>query len=276
MLSESIKLSIKVTLIYWITGSLWIILSDRYAEGIDSLTPALNNVQTYKGLFYVSVTASLLFLIIQKLTNQLIKNDEQYRMMFTTNPTPMWIYDSETLRFIAVNQAALSTYGYTREEFRNLTIRDIRPKDELKHLEKALEEIKENQGVSHTMGWKHLTKKGDILDVEIISHDMIFNGRKCRLVMAINMTEKLKHLHEISILNTNLIKKAEQIRLYSFVNSHKIRKPLANILSLVDVMKAENALNNNLSEMITESALELEKEIQDMNRILSNQQHETN
>ncbi len=94
--------------------------------------------------------------------------------------------------------------------------------------------------------------------------------------MAINMTEKLKHLHEISILNNNLVKKAEQIRLYSFVNSHKIRKPLANILSLVEVMKAENQLNNNLSEMITESAMELEKEIQDMNRILSNQQHETN
>ncbi len=142
MLSESIKLSIKVTLIYWITGSLWIILSDRYAASIDSLTPAFTNVQTYKGLFYVSVTAALLFLIIQKLTNQLIKNDEQYRMMFTTNPTPMWIYDIETLQFIAINQAALSTYGYTRDEFRNLTIRDIRPKEELNYLEETLEEMK--------------------------------------------------------------------------------------------------------------------------------------
>ncbi len=251
MLGESIKLSIKVTLIYWITGSLWIILSDRYAAGIDLLTPEITNVQTYKGLFYVSVTAALLFLIIQKLTNQLIKNDEQYRMMFTTNPTPMWIYQIETLQFIAINQAALSTYGYTRDEFRKLTIRDIRPKEELHHLEGALDGAKATKGFSHTNGWKHLTKKGEVLDVEIISHDLIFNNKQCRLVMAINMTEKLKHLHEISILNTNLIKKAEQIRLYSFVNSHKIRKPLANILSLVEVMKLDNHLSSDLSQVIT-------------------------
>lgn len=270
MITQSTKLSLRVTLIYWVAGCLWIVASDTYAAYVDQIPFSFNTVQTYKGLFFVTITAVLLFWVVYKLTDRLIKNDEQYRMMFNSNPTPMWIYDLESLRFMTVNQAAVTKYGYTKDEFRSFTITHIRPEAELEKLEEALMDMSENKGYSHTVGWKHLTKKGELMEVEIISHDLSFNGRPSRLVMAIDITEKLKHLREIQLLNNNLIAQANQIKEYSYVNSHKIRRPLANILSLVEIMNNEAQITESLTKMISASAHELEKEIQEMNKILAN------
>ncbi|MCC6512292.1 MAG: PAS domain S-box protein, partial [Pirellulaceae bacterium] len=96
-------------------------------------------------------------------------SEERYRLLFESNPHPMWLYDVESLRFLAVNDAAVLTYGYTREEFMAMTLRDIRPEAEVPKLESAV--ARTTRGLSLASEWKHKRKNGTIFDVDVSSHD---------------------------------------------------------------------------------------------------------
>jgi PAS domain S-box-containing protein len=98
----------------------------------------------------------------------------------------MWVYDINTLEFLEVNQAATIKYGYSKEEFMHMTIKDIRP---IEDVEKLLENVKqENSELSQSEGWKHKKKNGEIIDIEIISHSISFKNRDARLVMSNDIT----------------------------------------------------------------------------------------
>lgn len=132
----------------------------------------------------------------------LMDSEYTYRYLFLNNPNPLWIYDRETLAFLAVNNAAISEYGYTEEEFLSMKITDIRPKQEVSRLLSAVREVKRTY--SRTQGWKHLTKGGQIIDVIISGHGIVYNGRECEIIMAHNVTEMLKAREELIIAKTNL------------------------------------------------------------------------
>jgi PAS domain S-box-containing protein len=104
---------------------------------------------------------------------------EQYRLAFERNPQPMWVYDLDSLRLIAVNDAAIAHYGYSRAKFLSMTIRDLRPGDELPSLEENLRAG--SHGFERSGGWRHRTKDGTVIDVEIVSHELTFAGRRARL-----------------------------------------------------------------------------------------------
>ena len=117
--------------------------------------------------------------------------EEKYRLLFQSNPLPMWIYDIETLKFLEVNEAAINHYGYSAEEFENITIKDIRPAEEIPGFMKRIEVVKQNPGTKFSDGtWRHKKKDGQIIHVEIKSHDIIYNGRIARLVLANDITQK--------------------------------------------------------------------------------------
>jgi PAS domain S-box-containing protein len=126
---------------------------------------------------------------------ELHKSEEQYRFLFENNPHPMWVYDANTLAFLAVNDAAVSHYGYTREEFLNMTIREIRPAEEQVQLEENLR----TQVASHQRSgpWIHQIKDGTVIYVEIISHDIAFLGQAARLVLANDVTERKRAEQEL-------------------------------------------------------------------------------
>lgn len=118
---------------------------------------------------------------------KLRSSEERYRYLFYNNPLPMWIYDPVTYEFLEVNNSAIHKYGYTREEFLNLTIRDIRPSSELARLNTVLA----NPDVKgHDNHWIHLTKTGQELDVEITRHNVFFEGKEAMLIVANDVTEK--------------------------------------------------------------------------------------
>lgn len=113
-------------------------------------------------------------------------SEERYRLLFESNPHPMWVYDLETLRFLTVNEAAIHHYGYTREEFLSLTISDIRPKEDVSAL---LENVSKVNGTLDTAGgWRHLKKDASLIDVEVVSHGLIFDGRPAELVLVSDVT----------------------------------------------------------------------------------------
>jgi len=116
------------------------------------------------------------------------ESEEKYRYMFANNPQPMWIYDLKTLAFLEVNNAAIHHYNYTREEFLSMTLKDIRPKEDVEGLLKEMERIQETYNPAAV--WRHKKKNGEIIHVEIISHPITYEGRIARHVMVNDITRR--------------------------------------------------------------------------------------
>ena len=130
------------------------------------------------------------------------ESERIYKELFENNPNPMWVYDRDTLRFLAVNEVAVSHYGYTREEFLGMTIEQIRPPGDIPAMRKSVRDV---PGTIRKVGtWKHLRKNGGIIDVEITTHDLEFGGRPARLVLATDVTERKRAEAERDTLEKQL------------------------------------------------------------------------
>jgi two-component system cell cycle sensor histidine kinase/response regulator CckA len=125
---------------------------------------------------------------------QAIKSATKYRLLFDSNPEPMWVFDLETLQFLAVNEAAIRRYGYTRDEFLSMTIREIRPEAESLALDETLSE-RVHSSMIHTDDARHQKKDGAIIEVEVTSDLIELEGRQARLVMSHDVTGR-KRLEE--------------------------------------------------------------------------------
>ena len=115
------------------------------------------------------------------------ESEHRYRTLFDLNPLPMWVYDFETLRFIAVNDEAVKHYGWSRDEFLSMLITDIRPEEDVPAVLALLPQLPER--VSPAI-FRHKKKDGSLIDVEISSFEFISGGRRRRLVMAHDITER--------------------------------------------------------------------------------------
>lgn len=128
----------------------------------------------------------------RKLAEEMVRqSEERYRLLFESSPHPMWIYDTKTLAFLAVNAAAVREYGYTREEFARLKVTDIRPpEDQHEFLEKVVEVAE--QANSDSGMWRHRRKNGDMIEVQISSHSVPFISEHARLVLITDVTSRNK------------------------------------------------------------------------------------
>ena len=107
--------------------------------------------------------------------------------MFERSPLPMWTYDRQSLRFVAVNDAAVRHYGYSREEFAAMTLADIRPAEDVPSLR---EDVARAAGASDATTWRHRKKDGTIITVEILGNDFVSEGKPVRLVLVHDVTER--------------------------------------------------------------------------------------
>ena len=116
-------------------------------------------------------------------------SEERYRMLFDIHPRPMWVVENKTLRFLAVNQAAVDHYGYSREEFLSMTAEQLRPPEDIAQLLKDFQDPSRSymQRVA-----RHLKKNGEQINVEIVSFNLAFDGRPARLAVISDVTERLK------------------------------------------------------------------------------------
>jgi diguanylate cyclase (GGDEF)-like protein/PAS domain S-box-containing protein len=118
-------------------------------------------------------------------------SEERYRLLFDSSPQAMWVFDSETLRFLAVNDAAVKRYGYSREEFLRMTVLDIRPPEDVPGLNDWPDRLVDAAAPSANI-WRHRKASGELMDVEVTSHAIELSGRKARLVVSIDVTERLR------------------------------------------------------------------------------------
>lgn len=116
--------------------------------------------------------------------------DPRHARFFYATPQPMWVFDVDTLEFLAVNDAAVQRYGWSREEFLRMTIREIRPPEDVARLEGAVSRSNEEP---HSVGvWRHRTRAGEDLKVEISSQPIEVDGRRARLTIAVDVTARLE------------------------------------------------------------------------------------
>ena len=115
------------------------------------------------------------------------ESERQYRLLFDANPQPMWVFDSETLRFLTVNKAAVRHYGYSQREFLSMTLREILFEEELECF-LSIVDLPRDSGEPYKKLLKHRKKDGTVIDVEISSQHIIFEAVKARLVLAHDVT----------------------------------------------------------------------------------------
>lgn len=131
-----------------------------------------------------------------KAEEALKESEKKYKHLFENNPMPMFLFDFETLKIIDVNEETLIKYGYSRDEFLNLTIKELRPMEDIPLIEAEVKS-EEAYGQIHKKVWRHKKKNGEIFFVKISAHLIDYEGRRVSLVMLEDITEKLKAETEI-------------------------------------------------------------------------------
>ncbi|HVX86894.1 MAG TPA: ATP-binding protein [Phycisphaerae bacterium] len=282
------SVALRITLLYALTAGLWIVSTDfllhHVALALGLSSDAEQVLQTLKGWLYVVVTAILLFVAIRAYlrafeTTQAALNRRieaiaaQYQHLFARNPFPMWIYDPQTLRILTANDRTLETYGYTRRQLEGLDVRELHDPAEaarLADLTCSPEQTPRFAGV-----WKQRTRDGRTIEAEVVGHWIDFDGRRARLVMSIDVTERLRAQRALEEYRVSLERRVaertaalsaandrlradaeerqraeEQLRaakesaeraseaksVYLANTTHEIRTPLTSILGYVDLL----------------------------------------
>jgi PAS domain S-box-containing protein len=169
---------------------------------------------------------------------RLRESETQYRSLFADNPQPMFVYGPGSGRILAVNTAAIAQYGYTEEEFLQLALWDLVPRE---YLETWREQVfKAPMGGTRRYECQHCRKNGEAFEVETFGNDIVFQGRRARVVLAIDMSERHRAQQEIERLNTALEERVlertaqleaanAELEAFSYSIAHDLRSPLTSI-----------------------------------------------
>jgi PAS domain S-box-containing protein len=205
-------------------------------------------------------------------------SEGRYQLLFERNPLPMWVYDPTTLRFLAVNDAAVRRYGYSREEFLGMTIKDIRPAEDVPAL---LADVTGNRSSPYvTSIWRHQKKDGSLIDVEVTSHEFHIGEQKAKLVLANDITEQLRAEAQVCQLNEELEEHVrertaelratnKELEAFSYSVSHDLRAPLRAIIGysqfiLEDYATGLDGEGKRLLGVICKEALRMGQLIDDL------------
>ena len=171
-------------------------------------------------------------------------SEEKYRLLFSNNPLPAWVFDTQTLAFLEVNDAAIVHYGYSREEFFNMTIKEIRPEEDIDALMQRRTQPGESDTVIYNGYWRHLKKNGEIIYVDISSRHINFKGRIGRLVIAHDVTDKLEAEQRLNEANQTLSLRAKELSAsnkeleqFAYVASHDLQEPLRMVSSFLQLLE---------------------------------------
>ncbi|WP_051278860.1 PAS domain S-box protein [Chitinilyticum aquatile] len=141
------------------------------------------------------------------------ESEARYRDMFEANPHPMWVFDKQTLAFLAVNDAAIDHYGYSRDEFLGMTIRDIRPQEDDERLQQALHGLAGAAGCTGV--WQHRRKDGRTILVEVSAHQLSFAGHDAVVILISDVTERARIEAQLQQLSQAVEQSPESIAITS-------------------------------------------------------------
>ena len=188
--------------------------------------------------------------------------DKKNYQIFNLSPLPMWILNFDTLAFLDVNVAALTLYGYSREEFLNLTLKDLKPPEQLDLLKEALVNDYSIRNQTRTRSVVHQLKNGALRNLELKIAPLPHEEENINIVIATDVTERLFYINAIEEQN-------EQLRKISWMQSHTIRAPLSRIMGLVPlILAAQNDQKDTelLLNYLKSSAEQLDEVINEISK----------
>jgi len=187
--------ALRLAVAYTVFGVLWILVSDGIVSRLTSDPDHLTSLQTAKGWLFVGASAAVLGALVYGALvraagarRALQATQAGFRQLFQDNPLPMWIFDPDTLRFLAVNDAAVAHYGYARDDFLRMTMADIQPPEDAPALRRSL--VDTADGRAYAGFWRHIRRDGTLIEVETSSHGLEWEGRPAHCVVATDVTER--------------------------------------------------------------------------------------
>ncbi len=231
------------------------VLLKPFYEWVDARYPGVENIERRRLTqqrtehFFISVTVdcivvTVLLSVLRKQQRRMSESERQheaertedlrrselrYRSLFENNPQPMWVFDQETLAFLAVNDSAILHYGYARDEFLRMTLRDLRLPEDVPAL---LESLANDGGHNEKSGpWKHKRKDGSLIDVEVTMHPLDFDGRKAGLVSVTDVTERKASAVQLRQMQDRLMhnEKIAALGRVAAQVAHEVKNPLAGL-----------------------------------------------
>ena len=211
----------------------------------------------YWGLFFAGTGVGLL--LVLRRTNAALVDAVQgaldgslrYEDMFEHHPTPMWVFDSLTQEFLAVNDAALHRYGYAESEFLGMSLRDIRPEEDVPVF-LAHHTTTSRKGYGDAGIWRHRTRTGELIHMHVTLNRTTYRGRRGTLVMAREVTKDVEAREALEALTGSLEERVRQrtaelesanLELDAFARSaaHDLRTPLNGILGFTQILQYDLA-----------------------------------
>lgn len=247
-----------VALTYLLLGTIWVAATNYVLSTGLADSPYRLVLQTLKGFVFVAASALALFIVLRRTNAALVEAAQRvidgsvrYEDMFEHHPTPMWVYDSATQNFLAVNDAAMHRYGFSESEFLSMNLRDIRPVEDIPLL-LAKHTSTTAKGYGDAGVWRHKTKTGEVIHMLISLNRTSYRGRDATLVSAREVTsdvesrqalETLKNSLEACVAKRTAELQATNLELDAFARTaaHDLRTPLNGILGFTQLLQQDVA-----------------------------------
>lgn len=187
----------------------------------------------------------------------LAESEKRYSDLFHLSPQPMFVYAMDTLKYLDVNEAAIAHYGYSHKEFLALTILDIRPYEDIPLVQQTVDLHQYQEKVILHWIFRHRKKNGELINVDIQSNVITYQGIKAKVVLANDVTERFQYIKAIEAQN-------EKLREISWMQSHVVRAPLARIMALLPMLELPAELDTEqqlIYDYLVASANELDQVI---------------
>jgi len=201
-----------------------------FSFGVRSISLGISDYILKENLTPMSLYKSVIYSIERKKNiSDIEQSEKKYSDLFNLSPLPMYVIDLESLKFLDVNNATIIHYGFSKNEFSEMTLKDIRPVEEIPQLYHGLEEDKLNPKENSRRILVHKKKNGDIINVEVQIAPIQYKGKNATIVIATDITERLKYIKAIEDQN-------EKLKEISWIQSHIVRAPLSRIMGLVPLV----------------------------------------
>jgi len=214
----------------------------------DELTPMM----LYKSIRYA--------LERKKAMYALAESEKKYSELFHLSPLPMFVFALDGLTILNVNKSAIKHYGYTKNEFLSMTIKDICKAGDMPLMEESLMTSRQYNKLVLPGPYRHRKKNGEVIQVEIQGNSMTYRGIEAKVVLIIDVTERLNYIGEIELQN-------EKLKEISWIQSHMVRAPLARLLGLIALIRDVKDDTGELQYMMNYlevSANELDQVVRDI------------